>query len=331
VETVLRATVWRGSVVEASLSVHVAVACDGDSEQASDGTTTTLRSCVKPLQALVFLRTAAEAVGATAEDIAIACSSHNGEAAHVAAVRSLLQRGGVSEGSLACGPQRPTDQASADALIAEGLRALPIHNNCSGKHAAMLAACRVNAWPLEGYVLFDHPLQSAVRAAMSEFLHVDLDSAPNGVDGCGIPTYGVPLQSVARAFAEAQRDPAFSRAQSAMASHPHLVAGTGRFDTALLDACGDRVTSKIGGAAVWAGCVRPDGPGVAVKVEAGADIAVAPAALAVLRRLGVGPRGGWEGVLGDFERPLIHNLSGDVVGELRLDESGLAAVRPPSL
>jgi L-asparaginase II len=321
---------WRGAVLEARLCGHVAVVRASGELVGAAGladTVTTLRSCVKPLQALTFLRVAADALGATTAEIAIACASHNGEDVHVQTVRGLLQRAGLDEDALACGAQMPFDQAAAHTLIAGGLPPRAIHNNCSGKHAAMLAVCAVEGWPIQGYQQFDHPLQAAVREAMSEYLHVDLDTAPSGVDGCGIPTYGAPLSAIARAFAEAQRDPSFRRAQDAMALHPHLVAGAGRFDTALLAAHGGGVTSKVGGAAVWAGCLRPAGPGIAVKIESGVDSAPPPVALAVLARLGIA-EGGWDESLEGFATPLIRNWAGDVVGEIRVEEGALDGVAP---
>jgi L-asparaginase II len=284
------ATVWRGDVVEARIRGHVVV---GDAARnpvtfAGDPlSATTLRSCVKPLQALPFVRFAADELGASAAEIAIACASHQGEDEHVAVVRGLLAKANVPEGALGCGPQIPSDERTARRLLASGAMPKPIHNNCSGKHAAMLATCAVMGWPLDGYMELDHPCQRAVTAAMSEMMDVDLSQAPRGIDGCGLTTYGVTLLALASGFATAVSDPSFQRCQDAMASHPFLVAGTGRFDTALLEALGAQVTAKIGGAAVWAAVVRPGGPGIAIKLEAGGGEAIPVVAISVLRHLGV--------------------------------------------
>jgi L-asparaginase II len=277
---------------------------------------TTLRSCVKPLQALPFLRLAADRLGAGDAEIAVACASHQGEDAHIATVRELLARAHVPEEALGCGSQLPSDEATARRLLASGGVPRPIHNNCSGKHAAMLATCAVMAWPLDGYMEPGHPCQQAVSAALQAMLGVDLDLAPRGIDGCGLTTYGVPLSAIAHSFPAASSDPAFRRAQDAMAAHPYLVAGSNRFDTALLEVAGDRLTAKIGGAGVWAAVARPAGPGVAIKIEAGGGEAIPVVALAILQELGL-----LDADLPDrlrpFARVTVRNWAGRDVGEIR--------------
>jgi L-asparaginase II len=318
------ARVWRGDVPEAAIRAHVVVAERSGRvlEAAGDpDALTTLRSCVKPLQALTFLRVAADPLGVSDEEVAVVCSSHSGEPIHERVVRRLLGRIGLDEDALVCGPQLPFDEAAANARIAAGLPPRRIDNNCSGKHAGMLAACVVAGWPVDGYQRRDHPLQTSIAQAMSDYFGVDLEAAPCGVDGCGLPTYGVAVRAIARAFAAAQGDPAFRRAQEAMAAHPLLVAGHGRFDTALLERAGSRLTAKSGGAAVWAGCIRPDGPGLAIKVEAGSDGAVPPLAMTLLRRLGEAPS--TDEALADFERPALRNWAGEVVGETRIEATAL--------
>ncbi len=322
------ATVRRGTVVEARIRGHVAVVDASGTVLASAGSPqaeTTLRSCVKPIQALPFLRLAAGRLEVGDAEIAIACASHQGEDEHVATVRSLLARAKVPEEALGCGPQLPVDAATARRLLASGGVPRPIHNNCSGKHAAMLATCSVMGWPLKGYVEPEHPCQQAVTAALQEMLGVDLDHAPRGIDGCGLTTYATPLSAIARGFAAGTADPAFQRAQDAMAAHPFLVAGTGRFDTALLEAAGDRVTAKIGGAAVWAAVVRPGGPGIAIKLEAGGAEAIPVVAIAVLQRLGV-----LDAELSDRLRPFatlpVRNWAGLKVGDIRAERIELVSI-----
>jgi L-asparaginase II len=290
---------------------------------------TTLRSCVKPLQALPFLRLAADRLDATEAEIAVACASHQGEDEHLATVRGLLAKARVPEEALGCGPQLPSDEATARRLLASGGVPRPIHNNCSGKHAAMLATCAVMSWPLDGYMELEHPCQIAVSGALREMLDVDLETAPRGIDGCGLTTYGVPLSAIARAFSGASADPAFQRAQNAMAAHPFLVAGTGRFDTALLEVAGDRVTAKIGGAGVWAAVVRPGGPGIAIKLEAGAGEAIPVVALAVLKHLGA-----IDAELPDRLRPFaaltLRNWAGREVGVIAAEPLALRSAAAAS-
>ncbi|MGA7987934.1 MAG: asparaginase [Candidatus Dormiibacterota bacterium] len=310
------ATVWRGKVREARIRGHVAVTDAKGAVRSSVGdprTVTTLRSCVKPLQALPYVRLAADPLGVTEAEVAIACASHQGEDEHVATVRGLLAKAGVAESALGCGPQLPSDEATARRLLASGGAPLPIHNNCSGKHAAMLATCAVMGWPLDGYMDPSHPCQRAVTSAMSDAIGVDLTTRPSGIDGCGLTTYGLPLELIARGFAAAGSDPAFQRCQEAMAARPHLVAGTGRFDTALLSEVGTRLTAKIGGAAVWAAVVRPAGQAIAIKLESGAFDAIPVVAIAVLQRLGI-LSAELPDALQSFARLPLRNWAGATVG-----------------
>jgi L-asparaginase II len=315
------ATVWRGTVTEALVRGHIAVTDASGSVLQSAGSPdleTTLRSCVKPIQALPFLRLAADRLEASDSEIAVACASHQGEDEHIATVRGLLARASVPEAALGCGPQLPSDEATARRLLASGGVPRPIHNNCSGKHAAMLATCAVMGWPLDGYMDLAHPCQQAVSGALHEMLRVDLETVPRGIDGCGLTTYGIPLAAIARGFAVGGGDAAFRRAQDAMAAHPFLVAGSGRFDTALLEVAGARLTAKIGGAAVWAAVVRPGGPGVAIKLESGGGEAIPVVAIAVLQQLGVLATNLPER-LRAFATLTMRNWAGRDVGEIRAE------------
>lgn len=288
---------------------------------------TTLRSCVKPLQALPFIRRAADVLGASDEEIAVACASHGGEPVHVETVLRLLGRIGLGADRLSCGPQLPFDEPSARALLAGGGTPGRIHNNCSGKHAAMLSVCAVDGWPVEGYAAYDHPLQVEIRGLMGEFGDIDLDAEPHGVDGCGLPTHGISLTRLARMFAAAADDPGFRRCQDAMTAHPHLVAGRGRFDTALLGAAGGAVTVKGGGAAVWVALRRPAGPAVAIKLEAGDAAAMPAVALAAVSALGwvdASALGG--GALAPFAHPAMRNWEGTEVGSITAEPAWTAGL-----
>jgi L-asparaginase II len=283
------------------------------------GAVTTLRSCVKPIQALPFVSQAA-ALDVTDAEVAIACASHGGEPAHVEAVRQVLGRVGLDEDALSCGPQLPMDDAAAWAVVAGGGGPRALTNNCSGKHAGMLAACVASGWPVAGYADFGHPLQVEIRATMSSLSGIDIDSAPRGIDGCGLPTHGLPLSALARMFAAAGREAGFERCQGAMAAHPHLVAGRGRFDTALLAVVGTGLTVKGGAAGVWVAVRRPDGPALAVKLEAGDQSAISAVAMAALRQLG------WltsveasDARLDGFAQPLVRNWAETTVGEISVE------------
>lgn len=318
----LLAEIWRGDVCEVVVRGHVAVVAADGALLAWCGdpeTRTTLRSTVKPLQALPFVAGAATAMGVTTEEIAIACASHEGEPRHVEVVRRLLARADLDERALSCGPQWPYSVDAAYALVRAGETAQAVHNNCSGKHAAMLCACVHNGWPTEGYAAFDHPLQKEIRRRMSAFAGIRLADTPRGIDGCGLPTHGVPLRYLATMFAAASAAGGdLARCQDAMAAEPFMVGGAGRFDSLLLGWAGASLTAKSGGAAVWACVARGGGPAVAVKLEAGAGTSMAPIALAVLRRLQLLPSSDMPDALCELERGVLHNWAGDRVGETRV-------------
>jgi L-asparaginase II len=243
------------------------------------------RSCMKPLQATVSL----SLISADVPDpeVAVMCASHNAEPLHVEAVRSLLARCGVPEDALRCPSVRPWDEDTAAADPARR----PINSDCSGKHAGMLAACVSQGWPLETYREPDHPLQravlSAVVAASGE------TDVVTGVDGCGVVVHAMPLRSLARLYATLARPdrlgdlaPFARRAVGAMRSHPYLVAGRNRPDTAVMEAAGD-VIAKGGAEALMCAAVIDRGIGVAVKVGDGGSRATGPALISALRQLGV--------------------------------------------
>jgi len=267
--------VERSGVVESTHLADVAVvdergdlvAWAGDPERPA-----AYRSSAKPMQA----RASLEAGWAPADDraLAIACASHNGEPDHVAAVRAVLSAAGLDESALRCPPDVPLFPAAARSVAEPS----PIFHNCSGKHAAMLAACRAAGWPLESYLLPEHPLQQRVRAVVETLV-----GALEGplVDGCGVPTFVAPLRALADGFRRIDG----GVEAAAMRGHPFLVAGTERLDTDLM-AADPRILVK--GGAEGLACLSVDGFGVAVKIRDGSARARGPAVLSVLDQCGIG-------------------------------------------
>ncbi len=270
------------------------------------------RSSMKPLQASVSLR--GIAADLPDELVAVACASHNAEPGHIRAVRRLLRAGGASEGKLRCPPGLPSRSEDA----ARAGRRRPILHNCSGKHAAMLGACVEAGWPAETYLEPSHPLQREVLRAVRRGTGVARPGI--GVDGCGVPVHAVPLSSMATLFARLARPerlgalaPTASRAVSAMRAQPFLVAGTGRTDTALMQAV-PGVLSKGGAEALHCAALLDEGIGVAVKVADGGDRASGPALLHALALLGaIGER--HLAGLSSVARPAVLG-GGRAVGEL---------------
>jgi L-asparaginase II len=296
---------------------HVAV-CDPDGRLvASAGDPDRLvfaRSSLKPLQAAVSLRRIR--VGLPDDLVAVMCASHNAEPEHVRTVRRLLRAGGAAESRLRCPPDLPSRRE--DAARVSGPRR--VFHNCSGKHAGMVSACGGAGWPVETYLEPSHPLQREVAGAVRRFA----GGRPRvGVDGCGVPVFGVPLSAMATLFARLARPerlgvlaPFADRAVRAMRDHPFLVAGTRRTDTVLMGVAPD-VVAKGGAEALHCAAVLGPGLGVAVKVADGGDRATGPVLVRTLELLGALTPHQVEALASIVHRPVLGG--GRPVGELVVD------------
>ncbi|HEY9899129.1 MAG TPA: asparaginase [Pantanalinema sp.] len=247
-----------------------------------------VRSALKPFQAIPLVTSgAASRLGLSEAELAIAVSSHSATPEQVALTRSILDKAGVSSDMLRCGAHPPLHEPTAEAMLCRGEAPTALHNNCSGKHAAMLALCADQGWDLATYDRLDHPLQVAIRHALAAIAGLEPASLTAGVDGCGVPAWRLPLPSLAIAFSRLVRDPSLSPIAEAMARHPGLVAGPGRFDTQLMEAANGRLVAKAGAEAIHAGADRVTGLGWAVKIADGNRRAIPPVVVAMLARQGV--------------------------------------------
>ena len=316
----LAVAVTRGGIRESLHRVHVAVADARGRIRASAGDPyliTFLRSSAKPLQALPLVESgAADAFGLGESELAIACASHAGGAVHTAAATALLRKAGLTPAALRCGIHAPEDREAAEALA--GQAPVRLHNNCSGKHAGMLAVCVHRGWDPATYLDPEHPLQAEIRALVTAVAGA---TPVIGTDGCGVPTFGLPLAAMATAFARlgsgetlpAGRAAAAVRLAAAMAAHPELVSGPGHFNTEFLRRHGAAWMLKGGAEGLWCGALRgPGGLGLAVKAEDGSGRGSTPAFLAVLEALGL--PGGSDPALADHRRPVVRNTLGAAVG-----------------
>ena len=284
------------------------------------------RSAVKALQAMPLVESGiADKYGLTDEEIALACASHSGESAHAAAAQSMLAKAGQDAGCLECGVQWPLGEAANRALAAQGGRPTALHNNCSGKHAGFVClSCGMNESP-KGYVGADHPVQRRVRESLEEITGACHTVEKSGIDGCSIPTYAIPLPSLAFGFARfgtgiglpGEGKAAAERIRRAVARHPFMVAGTGRFDTKLMDLLGERAFVKTGAEGVYCAAFPELGYGIALKTDDGhGRAAEAMMASLALRFL----------TLSDDERkalealaqPVLKNWNGIEVGQIRV-------------
>ena len=241
------------------------------------------RSSNKPLQTVAMVRAG---LRMPPEHLALASASHSGEDFHVAGVRAMLASAGLSEAHLQNTPDYPVDEPSRDAVIRAGGHKLPITQNCSGKHAAMLATCVVNGWDTATYREPGHPLQQAIAQTLSELTGDPIGAV--AVDGCGAPVMAVTLAGLARSFgrlASAGSGTAEAEVADAIRAHPDYLGGTGRDVTALI-AHTPGLIAKDGAESVYAVGLS-DGRGIALKVADGYPRAKPVILAAVLRRLGV--------------------------------------------
>ena len=243
------------------------------------------RSANKPLQATALL---ISGLDLDAELLALAAASHSGEDFHVDGVRKILSGAGLTEDDLRCPPSWPLDLETARRLIARGEGMSRIRMNCSGKHAAMLATCVLNDWPVRGYLAPDHPLQQVIRRTVEELAGQQVPVT--GVDGCGAPLFALTLAGLARAFLSlvlAGPGTPGRRVADAMRAHPEWTSGTTRDERRLMDAVPGLLLK--GGAEGVDAFALADGQGVragAVKIDDGAHRARTPVTVAALRLLG---------------------------------------------
>jgi L-asparaginase II len=285
-------SVRRDGLVESRHAVHAVAVRDGAVvESAGDaGRVAYLRSSAKPFQALPLVRARDDL---DPEEIAIASASHLATPEALAAVRSLLAKAPATEDELECGPE-PTS----------------VEHNCSGKHAGMLALCRTKGWESGGYRLDTHPVQHACLAEVAAASDTPAAEIPTAVDGCGVVTFALPLERMARMFGRLEQLDGGATVAAAMRAHPELIRGPLAADTLLMREL-EGWTAKGGAEGLLCAC-GPDGLGIALKVEDGTMRAIRPALAELLRRLGF--------ETGELGVEPLSNSRGELVGEVAADQ-----------
>jgi L-asparaginase II len=315
----------RGNEVESRHRVHAAVVGDADAVLAfahDPSTVSSWRSCAKPFQIMPLLQSGGfDELRWGDDQLALACASHGGEPEHVALAQQMLADIGLEEGDLACGPHDPLSSRGMKLLRESGARLTRLHNNCSGKHAAMLARAQTAGWPTYGYERREHAVQRHCLEACAAWSGLAPDDIGQAIDGCGVVAFSLPLENMARAWsrlarAVRDRDALPSRIVHAMTTRPFLVGGTDRFDTVLMQETKGRVVTKIGAEGVHSVGIPEQGIGFAVKVDDGAQRAQFPAVLRLLQLLDVLPET-LPPRLQEFLRRPIRNTRGETVGEVR--------------
>jgi len=254
------------------------------------------RSAMKALQAVASFESGAiDRFNLNNAEIALACASHSGEADHITTAKNILNKAGLGSGDLECGPHWPSRAAAARDLARSGGTPCALHNNCSGKHAAMLASAVCQDMETVGYSQARHGVQQQVKRVIEGFCNISLADAPLGIDGCSVPNWAVPLERLAYGFArfgtgddlEPERARLCERIRSAVAEHPFMVAGTDRFCTRVMQQLGQKAFVKTGAEGVFCASLPDLGLGVALKIDDGASRSSEVVLAHLLHKLGV--------------------------------------------
>jgi L-asparaginase II len=281
----------RSGHVESEHSVHAVVVDDAGAvvARAGDpGRQAWWRSAAKLIQANACVDDgAADAFGFDTRALALACASHSGEDTHLEVAAAMLRACGCDESCLACGPHASLSPSVARSHIRGDVVLGPSHNNCSGKHAAMIALARHRGWALAGYEHPEHPVQQRLLDEVCAFSGLDRSQIGIGVDNCRAVTFRLSLTGMATAWARAGTSPSPSvrRLREAMWKHPKLVAGSGRSCTAFLSAAPGRLLVKVGAEGVYCAALPERGLGIALKVDSGDGRAAQVALTEILRQV----------------------------------------------
>lgn len=328
--------VRRGAITESRHRGHIVVIEPDENIVAylgSPQTVTFLRSSAKPFQALPLITSgAADRFDFTDREVALACASHNGEPIHTELAESMLQKIGLGPEALKCGIHEPYGIEAAGKLRLSGQAPNVLHNNCSGKHAGMLAVAKHLGAPIDTYNRAENPVQIAIADAMSQFCSVPVTDMTVGIDGCAVPVFGITVKAMALAYARLVSPPptfdkptrdACARIVRVMSVYPELIGGTSdRLDTQIMRAAPGGLISKVGAEGVYTAGILPceewpKGLGLALKIEDGDDKRARPTVVVeTLRQLGVLRDESLEAVASYAFFP-VRNRPGEVVGEVR--------------
>jgi L-asparaginase II len=327
--------VKRGAITESRHRGHVvAVEPDGRivAHLGAPETVTFLRSSAKPHQAIPLITSgAADRFGFSEREIALACASHSGEPMHTELAASMLKKIGLGPEALKCGTHEPFSPEETKKLRERGEAPNVLHNNCSGKHAGMLALAIHLGAPTETYYEASNPVQLAIGKIVSQFSDIAIEDISVGIDGCGVPVFGVTVKAMALMYARLMLPPndldeqtkaACKRIVSAMTTYPELIGGsTDRLDTEMMRAAKGRLISKVGAEGVYTVGVLPcddwpQGFGLALKIEDGDDHRARPTVvIESLRQLRVLVDESLEAVARYAFFP-VRSHRGEVVGEV---------------
>ena len=330
--------VYRGDVLE---SFHRGVVCivnerneivfsTGDPQQVCYP-----RSAMKLLQVLPLIEHGGiDRFGFTLQEIAVMCGSHNAEPEHIEAVSSILNKIGLDKDALNCGPQYPSSKKDANELIRHDRKPHHIHNNCSGKHAGMLAMCALMSWPPGDYINPQHPLQQLIMETCSKLYEYPKEKMTTALDGCSAPVYSVPVYNQAVAYKNLAGNAAFSASLQqackvvldAVSAYPFMVAGSKRYCTDMMNITAPAIVGKTGAEGVFCMSFTEQKLGVCIKIDDGKMLPQYNVAQAVVNASGL--------FTPEQLQPLQHYLRNDITnfnklltGEIRVNEELLTSLQ----
>ncbi len=320
--------ITRGTMVESRHRVHAVVVTEGGVAETWGDPSLMFypRSAIKFVQALPFIESgAADKVHAGQAELALSAASHSGECRHVNTVGAWLERMGMNADTLRCGAHLPFGEAAMQEFLRRDEIPNRVHNNCSGKHAGFLATAQHLGESLDDYLEIEHPVQKRLFDLVCELTGETLEGTGRGIDGCGMPVYGMTLEGLGRAAQKMAapkglgtvRKGAIERLLDAVTAEPFYVAGTGRVDTDLMTAAKGRIATKTGAEGVHFAVDRKTGTGIALKAEDGAKRASDAAIVQLLVHLGLLEDTG-ASILKPHLSPVILNAAGEVAGGVRV-------------
>jgi len=297
-------------------------------------TVTYWRSAAKAFQAIPFLTSgAADAFNFSEKEIALSCASHSGEPFHTELVQKMLEKSASTEADLLCGAHPPFFEQTAEAMIKADEKPTQLHNNCSGKHSAMIAFAKHIGADLKTYLSLENPVQKSIIETVSLFTEIPEAEIKMGIDGCSATNFAVPVSAMAKAFAKLVNPPeefdmglkdACARIVAAMTNYPEFIGGSVRLDTKIMQALKGKIICKVGAEGVWCAGILPcakweKGLAISLKIEDGDDGRARPAvAVELLRQLEIMDQAA-EKVLGEFSPGVLKNRKDIEVGKVIAD------------
>ncbi len=284
------------------------------------------RSAMKLIQVMPLLELGGmERFGFTLEEIAVMCGSHNAEPEHLRVVNSILQKIGLDKENLKCGPQYPTSKRDADELIRKSEKPHHIHNNCSGKHAGMLALCKLLDLEIDDYLNPNHPIQTLILQYVEEMYEYPKEKMVTALDGCSAPIYSIPIYNQALAFKNIVNTDSYSTERrfacdtivQAMSTYPFMVAGSKRYCSDMMKVCGSRIIGKTGAEGLFCMSLLQEQIGVCIKIDDGKMLPQYNVAQALVEATGIYNEEILQ-PLNNYKRAELNNFNKFVTGEIKV-------------